>query len=278
MQSNSKPTAPHAKSTSGRLTAKQRQAQTRQQQQWFVLVTVGIAVLVLVVIAFALLRNPAPNGSDAQTRYAGIPSGVTTSGPLANISYPAPMPYLGSPEALVKIEEIGSFSCPVCLDYHDSKFNAYFDEIQAGHLQFIYLPTTLTGDFNAVPGTQAAYCAIQQQPGKFWPLYDLLFDAQQRYGADAARRDHLDALAKQINLDSGPFDTCLDSSPSTSFVRTADDYANQRGLRGTPTIFLYAKGQQITSTQIGPNQTPGDMSSLSSAQIKTLIDNTIKGS
>ena len=274
MQSKSKP-SPNGKPTA-RLTPKQRKARQQQQQQMLVIGAVVVGIFLLFGIGLALVSRPAVTGSNADARYASIPSGVTTSGPTAAITYPTPMPYLGSPSAAVKIEEIGSFSCPICMNYHDQKFAGYLDEIQAGHVQFIYLPTTLTGDFNAVPGTQAAYCAIQQQSAKFWPLYDLLYDEQKRYAGDAARRDHLDALAKQISLDGTQFDNCLDSSASTSFVKTADKYANDRGLMGTPTIFIYVKGQQITPPQTSPNQTPGDMSGYSAAQIKSLIADAYK--
>jgi protein-disulfide isomerase len=274
MQSKSKG-APGSKSEA-RLTPKQRKAQQQQQQQIFIIASLAIVIVVLVVIGFVLVSHPAVSGSSADARYANIPAGITTTGPAAGITYPVPLPYIGDPAALVKIEEIGSFSCPICRQYHDQSFSGYFSEIQAGHLQFIYLPTTLTGDFNAVPGTQASYCAMQQQVGKFWPMYDLLYDEQKRYAGDAARRDHLDALAKQISLDTAQLDTCLDSAGANSFVKITNNYADQRGLRGTPTIFIYVKGVQITPSQISPNQTPGDMSGMSPDQLKALIANALK--
>lgn len=103
-------------------------------------------------------------------------------------------------------------------------------------------------------------------------MYDLLFDAQQKFGAGAAKPDRLDALAQQIGLDSAQFDTCLAGSAARDFIKVSDAYANQRGLISTPTILVYVRGQRVASPANASNhQTPGDQSALSAVQMKALI-------
>jgi protein-disulfide isomerase len=144
------------------------------------------------------------------------------------------------------------------------------NEIQAGRLEFIFLPTTETGDFDATPGTKAAYCAMQQ--GKFWPMYDLLYDGQSRYGASAAQLSHIEAFASQSGLDTGQFDTCYYGSDAAQYVNTANSFANQRGLLGTPTIFIFVNGQQVMPSQNSPSETPGSMAGLSLPDLRQLIE------
>ncbi len=211
--------------------------------------------------------------SPAVSRYANIPTGITTIGPASGNAgaYPAPFPYLGAPNAPVKMEEIGSFSCPICMAYHQQVFvPLLLDEIRAGRVQFIFLPTTLTGDFDAAPATKAAYCAMQQ--GKFWPMYDLLFDGQSRLGANAAQRSNIQAFAAQAGVDTDHFNTCYTSSEATHYVQTTNNFANERGLLGTPTIFIFVNGQQVTPSQNNPNETPGSMAGLSLADLRQLIE------
>jgi len=200
--------------------------------------------------------------------YAGIPSGVTRTGP-GTIRYPYDVPYLGNPDAPVKIEEIGSFSCPFCQRYHDRIFLGLLDEVRAGNLQYLYLPTTLTGDFDAAPGTIAFYCAAQQS--KFGAMQDRLFQ-EQPLGSSAASLTHILADATAIKLDISAFSACRIKA-ANGYIKAANDYANGRGLVGTPTIFLWINGHQVASTDPSQAQTPGSVANLTLNELLTLIDN-----
>jgi protein-disulfide isomerase len=252
---------------------KQRAKQRRQQQQQIQLVVVaGLAIVVLVVIVAAVLTNHSTVSANP-SRYTNLPSGMTQTGPASNGAgaYPASFAYLGNPNAPVKIEEIGSFSCPICLAYHQQVFlPLLLSEIQAGRLQFIFLPTTETGDYDAAPGTKAAYCAMQQ--GKFWPMYDLLYDGQSRLGSNAAQLSNIEAFASQAGVDTSQFNNCYTSSDATQYVTTANNFANQRNMLGTPTIFIFVNGQQVMPSQNSANETPGSMAGLSLADLRSLIE------
>lgn len=250
--------------------AKQQQQYRQQQTQLFIVVV--LAIVVLVVIAAAVLTSGAAKVNSNTARYADLPSGMTAAGPASgnNGAYPASFPYLGNPNAPVKIEEIGSFSCPICMAYHQQVFVNLLDEIKAGRLQFIFLPTTETGDFDSKPGTKAAYCAMQQ--GKFWPMYELLYDGQSTYGNDAGSSQHIQEYAQQSGVDTGQFYSCYTSSDATQYLTVANNFANQRGLVGTPTIFVFVNGQQQVPSTQSQNETPGSMSGLSVPELRQLIE------
>ncbi len=253
----------------GKLSQKALLKRKQQQQQLQTMIVLGIGIVILAVILIYALF-PRSTATVSSGRYANLPTGTTVTGPTSAQAYPYDAPYLGNPNAPAKIEEIGSFSCPICLAYHDSVFINLIDEIQAGRLQYIFLPTTLTGDYDSVPGTEAAYCAMQQ--GQFWPMHDRLFQEQSEYGSDAARIDHIEADAQSLNLDMTKFDACKTSAQAQQFVQTANSYADQRGMRGTPTIFLFINGQQVQPTATNPNLTPGSVNAMSLPDLRQAIE------
>ena len=123
----------------------------REQQQRAVLFIGALAVLAVIVIGIVIASRPPDTTlpTDTSGRYAGIPVGTTSSAPNKDvIPYPVAFPYMGNPNAPVRIEEISSFSCPYCLQYHDGTVVKIVDEIRAGRAQFVYIPTTRTGDYS----------------------------------------------------------------------------------------------------------------------------------
>lgn len=216
----------------------------------------------------ALTATAQASQSPAVLRYAGITSGTTTTGP--NGAYPTAFPYLGEPNAPVKIEEISSISCPYCMTYHQQIVVNLLDEIRAGRLEFILLPTTETGAFDAVPGTKAAYCAMQQ--GRFWPMLDLLFEGLDKYQSNAGSALHIANYAQQSGLDAGKFHTCYNGTDAAQFVTAANHYAEKRGLLGTPSVFIYVNGQQMLPAQQPKYLTPGSMAGLSLADLRHIIE------
>lgn len=250
--------------------------QQAEQARRMILFAGAVGVLIVIVVGIFLASRPLETTfpSDLGAQYAGIPSGTTTVGPKG--AYPVAYPYLGSPNAPVKIEEIGSFSCPYCLQYHDDHYNQIVDEIKAGRAQFIFMITSRTGDFDAVPGSEAAVCAMQQ--GQFWSMHDILFDWQKLYGAGAADRSRLEAAAQKLNLDMGKFDACMADPQTAQYVVSSSDYVGTvRGLVGTPSIFVFSDGQQVQPPpdQVSSSTTPGSVAGLSIGNLRGIIEAAI---
>jgi protein-disulfide isomerase len=173
------------------------------------------------------------------TRYAGIPTGTTTAP-----DYPVAYPYLGNPNAPIKIEQISNYSCSHCRDFYDSTIVEILDEIRAGRVQYVFIPVVFTVAFDPTNGTKAAICALRQE--KFWQMHDILFDWQDRYGTGAADMDRLRAAARKLGLDMAAFDTCMVSSETRQYIDVTLDYAHKRGMTATPLVFV--NGKQIQPT------------------------------
>jgi len=256
-----------------RRTEQETRRQQVQAQQRLILLIGAVALLVMVIVAVVLLsRPPTADFVSNPTDYTGVAVGTTQTGPNASIKYPIAFPYMGNPNAPIKIEEISSFSCPFCLQYHDSTVSSITDEIKAGRAQFVYIFTTLTGDFDAMPGTSAAVCAMQQN--QFWQMHDVLFNWQKTYAGGASDRARLEVAAQHLGLDMGKFDSCMTNPATKQYISDSNDYANKRGMVGTPTIFLFTNGTQM---QPAPNansssQTPGSVAGLSLSNLRGVME------
>ena len=139
-------------------------------------------------------------------------------------------PSLGSPQAKVTIVEFADFNCPYSrtesfllrslVQRYGDKINFIFRDFPVADLH----P-------QAELAAEAGACANEQ--GKFWPYHDKLFLEQSDWS-----REHLEQMAKELNLDTARFSSCLKSGRFTDEVK--DDVAAGiiAGVRGTPTFFI----------------------------------------
>jgi len=147
-----------------------------------------------------------------------------------NLDY-AGDPYLGSPQADLKIVEFADFQCPYCREVFSSirKMAALYGD----QVQFIIkdFPVNSLHPL-AQEAAQAASCADQQ--GQYWSYHDQLFINQDNLTTE----QDLINLAKQINLNISDFQTCLSNNQITSEINHDYQEGNNLGVRGTPTFFF----------------------------------------
>lgn len=178
----------------------------------------------------------APLGEDV-ARYDSIPQSTSPEG----------FPQLGSPDAPVKIVEVGSFDCPSCRSFHDLALPVLLERIQAGDVQLTYVPVFGTGSLPR--GQRAALAALcVDQQGKFWAYHDALFGWQD-FGSLAFLDGRLVNGAKALGLDEAAFTSCLQSlatmpvlNASATFVQSLPEF------NGTPTVLL--NGESINWSRL----------------------------
>lgn len=243
-KSNATSTSPKAKGTySAGATKRQREAEKMRQQQKAqqrLLLIVGV-VAVLAVIGIIVVPNVIPVQAEVPTeatekysKYAAM--GYTTK--TADGFYA-----LGREDAPVQMEEFSSFSCPHCRTFYNDNVVPVLDKIDAGQLRLIYVPLTQFGSYNSTPQTKAAMCAGEQ--GKFWEYHSTMFDWQGKYGSGANDGRRLAQGAANLGLDVGQFNTCFNGSEMDSVLARAEEVARERGVTGTPTVFLDGVKQSI---------------------------------
>jgi protein-disulfide isomerase len=152
---------------------------------------------------------------------------LRVSPPRAEISL-KDTPVRGEPTARVKVVEYADYECAYCQQVQPAleKLEAEF----RGKVVFAYKDYPLPMHAGAEKAAEAAHCA--EAEGKYWEYHDVLFAKKQLdLGA-------LKGFARDLKLDAGAFDKCLDSGAKAAAVRVHAVEAQSLGLQGTPTIFI----------------------------------------
>ena len=136
---------------------------------------------------------------------------------------------LGAAGAPVTIIEFSDFQCSYCKKFWADTLpklkEVYIDQ---GKARFIYRHFAILGK-HSEQAAQAAECAADQ--GKFWEYHDQLFKNQ---GGLAFTEARLRQYARNIGLNGGVFDSCLESGKHKDKVERETTAAAFVGGRGTP--------------------------------------------
>lgn len=107
--------------------------------------------------------------------------------------------------------------------------------VQTGKVRWVFRNFAfLTQD--SMTAAQATYCA--QEQNKFWELEEKLYSNQGAESASTFTNDNLAKWATEIGMDSNAFVSCVTSGKYASQVQKDNQYAQQAGLRGTPSFFI----------------------------------------
>ncbi|MFA6391608.1 MAG: DsbA family protein [Patescibacteria group bacterium] len=179
----------------------------------FILLTIVFAA-VLIFQIYALINNPENEVSDLKVYDVSADND----------------PYLGSPDAKVKIIAFEDFECPFCGEAFSiirELTSTYGDQIQ-----FVFRDFPIVENHpNAPKAHEAAECANAQ--GKFWQMHDKLYQNQENLSVADLKQ-----FAIGIGLDAKSFDTCLDSGRFAAEIEKDRTDGIAVDVRGTPTWFL----------------------------------------
>src|SRR3954462_8660513 len=148
---------------------------------------------------------------------------------LPRVEVAAKGPSRGPDNAAVTIVEFSDFQCPYCgrVTPTVEKLMKDYD----GKVRLVFRHFPLSFHPNAAKAAEAAACA--QDQGKFWPMHDKMFTNQQRLAVE-----DLKSFAKELGLDQGKFDKCLDSGEKAAMVSADEKDGEQAGVSGTPAFFI----------------------------------------
>lgn len=147
---------------------------------------------------------------------------------------------MGSPDAKVVIDAYEDFLCPHCRDWtKDIKPQLLANYIKPGKVRFVYHTFPLSG---FAPGSNMAAMASQcaKDQNAFWPYHDRLFDAQQG-GQQAYTIEKLTSYATELGLNQRDFTSCMSSLKYQSDVQAMLQEGVDKGVQGTPAIFVNGK-------------------------------------
>ena len=136
----------------------------------------------------------------------------------------------GDFNAPITLVEFSDFECPFCARHYPT-MNKILSEY-SGKVKWVYKHFPLGFHSNAQKAAEASECAAEQ--GKFWEYHDKLFENfSQGYSLEKFKQ-----WAKDLGLNSGKFNDCLDSGKFAQKVQADYQEGIQEGVKGTPATFV----------------------------------------
>jgi protein-disulfide isomerase len=108
-------------------------------------------------------------------------------------------------------------------------------------VRLVYRDYPLPFHARAPEGVRGGRCARRDQ-GKYWEMHEKLF-ANQR----ALEVGQLKQHAKDLGLEAGKFDKCLDSGEKAATVDASKKAGEEAGVNGTPAFFI--NGRPLSGAQ-----------------------------
>lgn len=155
---------------------------------------------------------------------------------------------LGSPNALVTIEEFADYQCPTCAMVHTRMKE--INSLYSGRIKFVFRSFPLTQIHkNAYDAALAAEAAGAQD--KYWAMQDQLFSNQQIWSTSDEARKLFEGYAVKIGLNAEKFKN--DMAGMLAKNRIEDDIRRGRalGISGTPTVYI--NGNKLAFEQMDVN-------------------------
>ncbi|MBI5622062.1 DsbA family protein [Candidatus Falkowbacteria bacterium] len=219
------------------------------QRWWGIIIICCLTVILVVGSAFvfytaSIYWKVKTGQTTYQQLYADL-AGDQNSPPVETFDAPD-APYLGNPEAKIVLVEFGDFSCPFCA--RSSPVIKQLANLYPKDLKIVYRHFTIINE-GSILAANAAACAQEQGNFAFWALNDILYTNQDKFTADQMK-----TWAQELGLESGRFNTCLDSQRYQSRIRRDLAAGWRAGAKRTPTFFL--NGQKIEGYQPLENWRP----------------------
>lgn len=217
-----------------------------------------VVVLVAGLVIWTRVTNPPLDVSSVNS--TSVLAATAESGNIAdNVK--------GNAESDVILVEYGDFQCPSCRGAHpnvNTLMNEYGEQIA-----FVFRNFPLSSIHpNAKAAAAAAEAAGLQ--GKYWQMYDTLFDNQDSWKTlDATQRTQMfTSYAAQFGLDEAKFSEDFAGTAINQKLAFDQALGKKEGVNATPTFFLNGKKlDEATATGI----VQGDLS-----KIKAELDALLK--
>jgi protein-disulfide isomerase len=154
------------------------------------------------------------------------------------IAVDATGPSRGPAAAPITIVEFSDFECPYC-----ARAEPTVKDVLAaypGKIRLVYRDFPLPMHPRAPKAAEAAHCAEDQ--GKYWEMHEKLF-------ANATKLEvsDLKGYARDVGLDSGKFEKCLESGEKAKVVESHKKAGEDAGVSGTPAFFI--NGRPLSGAQ-----------------------------
>jgi protein-disulfide isomerase len=146
--------------------------------------------------------------------------------------------------AKITIVEFADFQCPACANTHPV-LKQILEEYK-GKINFVYRHFPLPQHKNAILAAKAAEIAGEQ--GKFWEMYDVLYEKQIEWSESSTASELFTQYAKELALDTNSFSTLLNSTKYEEVIQQDKSDGTALGVNSTPTLFINSKKLDVFPT------------------------------
>jgi protein-disulfide isomerase/uncharacterized membrane protein len=170
----------------------------------------------------------------------------------------------GNPQAELIIVEFSDFQCPACKQAYDV-LEGQFVPKYSDKVLFIFRHYPLT---NIHPVAWLAASAAEEAgaQGKFWEMYDALFQNQQ----DLSPRN-IEKIAKELGLDVQKVRRAMEKDPYFRKIYNDLKQGSELGINSTPSFIVVFKNKMRTARGLG-----GLMNALSEPEIQAYLGEPFK--
>lgn len=145
--------------------------------------------------------------------------------------------YEGNPNAPIWVVMVSDFQCPYCKMWHDSTLaEVRRNYVATGKARLAYLNYPLQMHQHARVMATAGMCASAQN--KFWPYADSLFARQKAISAMLDAQPALDAIARDVGIDSAQFAHCRKSASISALIQSDVAQSTKGHIQSTPSFFI----------------------------------------
>ncbi|GGG12073.1 DsbA family protein [Paenibacillus aceti] len=210
-----------------------------RNKKWGLWLLAAAAVILIVVLV--LIRINGNNSQKAefpdleQVEAGQVPEGFDE----------ANQPYIGNPDAAIKIVEFADYKCPACKRWVEEVFSKIKSEyLDTGKAVYYYVDFP----FLAPDSTLAALAGetlYQQDQQYFWTYYDLMMEKQGSKDSAWANKKFIMNLVKENipGVDLKQFEQDLDERKYIANIKRDLLIGENQGVDGTP--FVFVNGQAV---------------------------------
>lgn len=155
-------------------------------------------------------------------------------------------PFLGSPDAPVKVVEFADFQCPYCKQeagvVRNQLMQAFPNSVQLFYMDYpLYTIHPYARDA-AIMGR----CIYAQNNDAFWAYHDWIFEHQSEITLDSLREKALGFAKADKRLDAERLTACVSTPEPKAQVDKSQALGDALGINATPTLFI--NGRRMVGT------------------------------
>ena len=149
----------------------------------------------------------------------------------------------GTSEAPLKMIEFFDYGCGYCRAFHQETRGPLHEQyVERGQVLWKSVPFIIGRWAASLPVSLAAECARDQGRGYFEAISALIFRHQSDWKLASAPEELAEGYAEEVGLDMERYRSCFENDELLWRVQAQTAFAEDLGVRGTPTFLLVGWG------------------------------------